>query len=159
MSSRRICAPATDRWRFLRHIILLGYAFIVSAPSMAAESVTMLMETEVLDLDAGTIVAALTEDLMAPAGADVLLAYNANRSPHAVVFPMGEAVGLAFVANVGFDGVSSSDIPNLVFSSEPIDLPFSASDCVVIRTDQGAVFKLGNASEANSGVTFNFAAL
>ena len=35
MSSIRICAPATDRWRSLLHIILLGYTFVVSAPAFA----------------------------------------------------------------------------------------------------------------------------
>jgi hypothetical protein len=98
----------------------------------------------------------LTEDLTTPTGADVQLAYNADRTPHPVVFPVGEGVELAFVASVGFDGISSSDVANLAFSTEPIDLPFSANDCVVIRTDQGMVFKLGNATESGMSITFNY---
>ena len=156
MSSKHICALATDQWRFHTPIILLGYALMVSAPAMAAEIITMEVESQVLDLDAGTIADALTEDLTAPTGADVQLAYNADRTPHAVVFPVGEGVELAFVASVGFDGISASDVANLAFSTEPIDLPFSANDCVVIRTDQGAVFKLGNATESGMSITFNY---
>ena len=156
MSSRHICALATDQWRFHLPIILLGYALTVSAPAMAAEIITMEVESQVLNLDAGTLADALTEDLTTPAGADVQLAYNADRTPHAVVFPVGEGVELAFVAGVGFDGISSSDVSNLAFSTEPIDLPFSANDCVVIRTDQGAVFKLGNATESGMSITFNY---
>ena len=117
------------------------------------------MEVQALNLDAGTVLDPSPEDVIAPAGADIQLAYNADRAPHAVVFPVGESVEMSFVAGVGFDGISSSDTPNLVFSSEPTDLPFSDNDCVVIRTDQGAVFKLGNAVETGLSVTFNYAAL
>ena len=156
MSSSHIFALATDQWRFHTPIILLGYVLMVFAPAMAAEIITMDVESQVLDLDAGTVVDALTEDLTAPTGADVQLAYNADRTPHAVVLPVGEGVELAFVAGVGFDGISSSDVSNLAFSTEPIDLPFSANDCVVIRTDQGTVFKLGNATESGMSITFNY---
>jgi len=98
----------------------------------------------------------LTEELTAPTGADVQLAYNADRTPHVVVFPVGEGVELAFVVSVGFDGISSSDVSDLAFSTEPMDLPFSANDCVVIRTDQGMFFKLGNATESGLSITFNY---
>ena len=156
MNSRHLCALATGRWYFHTPIILLGYALMVSAPAMAAEIITMQVESQALDLDAGTIVDALTGDLTTPTGADVRLAYNADRTPHAVVLPAGEGVEVSFVAGVGFDGISASDVANLVFSTEPIDLPFSANDCVVIRTDQGAVFKLGNATESGMSITFNY---
>lgn len=66
MSSRHICALATDQWRFHLPIILLGYALTVSAPAMAAEIITMEVESQVLNLDAGTLADALTEDLNYP---------------------------------------------------------------------------------------------
>ncbi len=156
MSPRHICALATDQGRFHIPTILLGFTIMVFGPAMAAEIITMEVESQALDLDAGTVADALTEDLMVPTGADVRLAYNADRTPHVVVFPVGEGVELAFVASVGFDGISSSDVSNLAFSTEPTDLPFSANDCVVIRTDQGMVFKLGNATESGMSITFNY---
>ncbi len=159
MSSSHVCALVTDQCRFHTPIILLGYALMISAPAMAAEIITMEVESQVLDLDTGTVVDALTEDLMPPTGADVQLAYNADRTPHAVIFPVGNGVELAFVAGVGFDGISSSDVASLAFSTEPIDMPFSANDCVVIRTDQGTVFKLGNATENGMSITFNYESL
>ncbi len=159
MSSWQICALATDQWRFLTPIILVGCACMVSAPAMAAEIATLEMESQVFDLDAGTAIVASPKDVIALTGADIQLAYNADRTPHAVVVPVTEGVEMSFVAGVGFDGVSSADISKLVFSSEPTDLPFSPEHCVVIRTDQGAVFKIGNAVESGSSVTFNYAAL
>ena len=159
MSLWQIWVPATDQWRFLTAIILVGCAFMVSAPAMAAESATLEMESQVFDLDTGTAIDASPGDVIALTGADVQLAYNADRTPHAVVVPVTEGVEMSFVAGVGFDGVSSADVSNLVFSSEPTDLPFSPEHCVVIRTDQGALFKIGNAAESGSSVTFNYAAL
>ena len=64
-----------------------------------------------------------------------------------------------FVADVAFDGVTAESVADLTFSTEPVDAPFSATDTVVVRTATGAVFKLGNASESDTGVTFNYAAL
>ena len=159
MSPRHICALATDQGRFHIPTILLGFTIMVFAPAMAAEIITMEVESQALDLDAGTVADALTDDLTTPTGADVQLAYNADRTPHVVVFPVGDGVELAFVASVGFDGISSSDVSNLAFTTEPIDLPFSANDCVVIRTDQGMVFKLGNATESGMSITLNYAPL
>ena len=156
MRSRHTYALVTDQWRFHKPIILLAVALVVSAPTMAAEIITVETESQVLDLDAGTIVGALTEDPTVPTGADVKLAYNDDRTPHAVVIPVGEGVEIAFAAGVGFDGISSSDLGSLAFSAEPSDLPFSADDCVVVRTDQGTFFKLGNATESGLSITFNY---
>ena len=159
MQTNTIHPLVTAQWRIAALIVCLSYTLTLFAPVMAAEIVTLEVESQLFDLDAGTVTEPAPEDMTAPAGADIQLAYNADRAPHAVVFPVAEGVEMSFVASVGFDGISSSDIPNLVFSSEPTDLPFSANDCVVIRTDQGAVFKIGNAVESGSSVTFNYAAL
>jgi len=140
---------------FLSSIAMLALAF-VAVDTSAAEIVTMEVETQFLDLDSGSVAEQSPEDVTAPAGADVALAYNADRTPHAVVFPVGEGVEMAYVANVPFDGVSSSDIANLSFSVEPTDLAFSPNDCVVIRTDQSVIFKLGNAVESGFSSTFNY---
>ncbi len=156
MHSNTIHSLVAAQWRIPAIIVFVGYTLTLFAPAMAAEIATLEFESQAFDFNAGTIINLSPEDVIAPAGADVQLAYNADRTPHAVVFPIGEGVEMSFVASVGFDGISSSDIPNLVFSSEPTDLPFSANDCVVIRTDTGAVYKLGNAVESITAVTFNY---
>ncbi|MDX1405512.1 MAG: hypothetical protein R3192_13280 [Woeseiaceae bacterium] len=119
----------------------------------------MNIESDGIDLDTGSVSQTMQVDPAATAGVDVHIAYNADRTPHAVVVPAHSDVELAFVAGTGFDGVSSSDIPLLTFSKEAPDLPFSANDCVVVRTDQGAYFKLGNATETGLSITFNYTAL
>lgn len=156
MSSYEFLAPASARRRIILPVLPLAYFLLVSAPAAAADTVTMNMASQVLDLDAGTVAEASALDPAGSGGADVQLAYNADRTPHAVVMPIGEGVEMAFVAGVGFDGVTSSDLESLTFSAEPTDLAFSADDCVVVRTDQGAYFKLGNASESAMSITFNY---
>ena len=119
---------------------------------------TLAFETEFLDLDANVISAADSDG--DASGADIRIAFNADRSPGAVVF--GEAaagVELAFVAGMSFDGVTAESVAGLTFSAEPVDAPFSASDTVLVRTDSGLLFKLGNAVETETGVTFSYAAL
>jgi hypothetical protein len=126
---------------------------------LATESATLTIETQALDLDTGAVVDTDFGASADPTGEDVKFAYNADRMPHAVVFPAAEGVTLAFVNNVAFDGVSSEDISNLSFSAEPVDLPMESYDTVVVRTSAGAVFKLGNAIESGLSVTFNYAQL
>lgn len=156
MRSINIFALASDQWRINLRASLLVYALLVSMPATAAETITMQVQSQALDLDAGTLAAALPTDPTGSPGADMLLAYNTDRTPHAVVIPVGDGVEMAFAAGVGFDGISSSDLGSLAFSAEPSDLPFSANDCVVVRTDQGTYFKLGNATESGLSVTFNY---
>ena len=161
-SSRGVCSlDKFSKFLLLRNLLsqasiaLLALVF-VAADASAADVVTLEVETQFLDLDSGSVVEQSPEDVTAPAGADVELAYNADRTPHAVVFPVGGGVEMAYVANVPFDSVSSSDIASLSFSSESTDFPFSAINCVVILTDQGAFVKLGNAVESGSSVTFHY---
>ena len=159
MRSKQVCTLTIVQRPILTRIILLAYTFMFAAQATAAEIATLEVEFQGFDLDAGTVIDPSPEDVIVPAGADIRLAYNADRIPHAVVFPFGDGIEMSFVASAGFDGVSLADISNLVFTTEPTNLPFSPQHCVVIRTDQGVVFKLGNAAESGSSVTFNYATL
>ena len=129
--------------------------FVSTVQAFEPVAVTMNVEMQALDLESGTLTETL--DLLEPSDADIQLAYNALRTPHAVVFPAGaRGVELAFVQGVGFDGVTAESVAGLTFSMEPVDLPFSANDTVVVRTPAGAVFKLGNAVESAESVIFNY---
>ena len=136
-------------------------AFLLAASAAQGEGmnlVTLNFESEALDLDSGVVT---TTDIMAEGGgADIRIAYNALRSPSAVVMPDAmSGVELAFVADVAFDGVSAETAAELTFSTQAVDAPFSANDTVVVRTNSGALFKLGNALESDTGITFNYVAL
>ena len=120
------------------------------------EIAIILIETQTLNLDDGVVSDGAGEPTAEPSGADVLFAYNADRTPHVVACPAEEGVEIAFIDNISFDGVSAADVEGLSFSTVPPDLPLENGDTVVIRTDTGAVYKLGNAVESTTAVTFNY---
>jgi hypothetical protein len=70
-----------------------------------------------------------------------------------------EGVELSYLWGVAFDAVTVETVGGLTFSHETIDEPFAAGDTIVVRTDSGAVFKLGNATESDAGVTFDYSEL
>jgi len=142
----------------IRSLFILAFLASPLAYAEGIQTATVAFETEGLDLDTGAVTA--SDILEPPDGTDIRIAYNALRSPRAVVMPgAAEGVELAFVSDVAFDGVTAASLEGLDFSSEPVDAPFSAGDTVVVRTATGAVFKLGNASESGTRVTFNYASL
>ncbi len=120
-----------------------------------ADSATLEFETQALDLDTGTVTEQAPGLLDGTEGADVRIGYHADRIPHAVVFA-GEGVTLAFMSGVSYDSVTAADVSGLSFSEEVIDQALGANDTVVVKTDAGATFKLGNAIEDDAGVTFNY---
>jgi hypothetical protein len=122
------------------------------AQALAADA-TLGFETQALDLDTGTI-ADQIPDLLE--GADILIGYHSDRTPHAVLMPVGEGVTLAVMSNTSYESVTAADVAGLSFSAEVIDQPLEASDTVVVKTDAGATFKLGNVIEDGAGVTFNY---
>ena len=135
---------------------------IVFAPALVQGTdvfnATLAFEAEALDLDTGTVIdTALVDEAD---GTDIRIAYNALRLDAAVVVPGAtEGVELAFVKGVPFGSVTTDSLAGLVFSPYGVDEPFSPFDTVVVRTDTGAVFKLGNASESDTEVTFDYAPL
>ncbi len=130
-----------------------------AAATAEAETVQAVMEMEVqaLDLDSGTVSEAILPDSLEPAGADLRFAYNADRTPHVVaVSSLHEGVELAVLDDIPYDAVSAADVAGLSFSASPPDLPLEPHDTVVVRTDTGAVFKIGNAVESGPSVSFNY---
>jgi hypothetical protein len=137
-------------WRARRICSFCTVALLAAPTAHGAEVLTATLgfETEGLDLDTATVTS--TEIPSVADGTDIRIAYNALRTPGAVVVPSAaEGVELALISRVAFDGVTA----------EAVDAPFSANDTVVVRTATRALFKRGNASESSTGVTFNYASL
>ncbi len=129
---------------------------VPSLQAMAATPATMEFELQALDLDTGTVSDTTGVDVTEPTGADVKFGYHADRVPHCVVVPAAEGVTMAFVDAVSFAAVSAADVAGLSFFAEPLDVPLDPNDTVVLRTDTGAVFKIGNATESGFSVTFDY---
>ena len=145
-------------WRGAAAKVLCAGVLLASHAVQAGEVYTaeLAFQHQALDLDTGTVIEVFTP--MEAGGGDVTLAYNALRPTKAVVIPAAGAEIVLF-EGLAFDGVSSELVADLAFSPEPVDVAFGADVTVVVRTASGAVYKLGNATESTTGVTFNYAAL
>jgi hypothetical protein len=121
-----------------------------------ADSATLEFETQVLDLDTGTVTEQTPDLRSSTEGVDILIGYHADRTPHAVVITAGEGVTFAVMNGVSYDSVTAGDVAGLGFSAEIIDHSIEATDTVVVKTDEGAVFKLGNTVEDDTAATFSY---
>jgi hypothetical protein len=149
---------ATDISRFIRALPMLALLTGPTAQAQGTSVVTLAFEHDGLDLDTGTVTPLAIHG--ENAGADIRVAFNALRSPSAVVMAaVPDGVDIAFLPGVPFDGVGAETAAGVAFATDPVDVPFSASDTVLVRTEEGTLFKLGNASESAAGVTLNYSAL
>ncbi|MCH7781216.1 MAG: hypothetical protein IH848_10240, partial [Acidobacteria bacterium] len=136
-------------------------ALVMPQPALANPIVpfTLAFEREGLDLDTGTIVPIEPWTLAvnpADPQPDFVLAYNSERTVCAVVFHNRmNGVEIAFLDGVAFNLVDSADLAGLSFTAAMIDQPFEIGDSVVLRTDMGAHYLLGNPIEDAAGVTFD----
>lgn len=141
-------------------VVVVGFFGLVAGPQADVLTTTVAFETQALELDSGAVldVGPVVRDELS--GADVRFAYHADRTPHAVVLPASpQGVELAFLDDVAFHEVTAADVAGLGFSAGPVDVPFESYDTVVVRTDTGALFKIGNALESDRAVTFTYARL
>ncbi len=139
----------------------IGLALVVCAAVswhqvMAATPAMMEFESQALDLDTGTVSDTTGVEATQPTGADVKFGYHADRVPHCVVVPAAAGITMAFLDAVSFAAVSAADVVGLSFFAEPLDVPLDPNDTVVLRTDTGAVFKIGNVTESGFSVTFDY---
>ncbi len=140
--------------------LLVMAAAMANTPEVPAVFTASLdFETQALDLDTGNIVERMPFGLPISDDTDVYMAFNAGRIPHAVIVPVGVSTEIAYMQGVAYDVVTAEDIVNLEFSREPPDLPLAPMDTVVIRTNSGQVFKLGNCEESESWVAFDYKAV
>ncbi len=134
-------------------VTLIGVTLSVQA--MAA-SETLEFETHGLDLDTGTVVESGPSQVIEPNGADFFVAYNADIIPHAVLVLASEQVGIAFLNNIALTDITLDSITGLTFTADSMDQPLEQNDTVIVRTDTGSIFKLGNAVESETSVTINY---
>jgi len=140
----------------VRLAMLIAASSICTVQANEIASITLGFEGQALDLETGAVVESLGP--VGASDADIRLAYNALRPTKAVVIPEA-GVEMVLFEGMAFDGVTSDSLADLLFAPEPVDVAFGADVTVVVRTAGGAVYKLGNAVESTSGVTFNYARL
>lgn len=151
--------PYSNRSRLsaiLRSVFIISLFVLIgglSSQAMAA-SATLEFEAQGLDLDTGAVVDA--GPVAEPTGADLIIAYNADAVPHSVAVPAGAGVEILYLDNTPFANVTAASISGLAFTPKSTGLPLELNDTVVIRTDAGTLFKVGNAVEEGTSVTISY---
>ena len=157
-TSRQTYSNLSGLPAMLRSIFIISLFVLVgglSSQAMAA-SATLEFEAQGLDLDTGAVVDVATGPLAGSTGADIRIAYNADVVPHSVAVPAGAGVEMLYLDNTSFANVTAASVSGLTFTSNATDLPLELNDTVVIRTDTGALFKVGNAVEDGVSVTVSY---
>jgi len=125
---------------------------------------SMVFEFQSFDLDTGTV-QPNPPDLRPEAEQDLIFGYNSPVVPHATAFHNtlhNTGRKLAFLADTPFETVDFSNIATAVFSESLSGEPFGHGDTVILFTDKGSYFKVGNPIEVDpqpgdSGlVTFDY---
>ncbi len=107
------------------------------------------------DLDADEVLNAVT----LPDAADFFFSYNDGGSNH-IRLLQNENTGteIAFLDGTPFEAVDCGVVDTVVFTTNPIDVPFDPDDTIIIRTADGNVFTIGNpADNGDFSVTFSYA--
>lgn len=149
----------TQFGRAMCRATLLFAVLVLPLGNAIAANTTLQFETQALDLDTGTVSEAFGMPTMEADTSDIKIAYHADRPQHAVLIPATDTVSFAVLPGVSYANATLADTTNLSFTSSPIDSLADVSGTVIVRTDTGAVFKLGNAVESATAVTFDYAPL
>jgi len=137
--------------------VLLGTIVLAAASGLsglvaAPEIRTLRFHADCLDLDTGVVMSCKQVDTW-----DVEIDYWAPTAVHAIV-RQNLALGLeiAFVEDLAFADVTAAHVTDAVFSSDPAHVQFHSGTVLLVRTDQGAVFKLGLPTESAGEVTLTY---
>ena len=157
-TSRQTYSNLSGLPAMLRSIFVISLFVLIgglSSQAMAA-SATLEFEAQGLDLDTGAVLDAGPGPVGEPNGADIIIGYNADVVPHSVAVPGGAGVEMLYLDNTPFGGVTAASVGGLTFTSNATGLPLELNDTVVIRTEAGTLFKVGNAVEGGTSVTISY---
>jgi len=122
---------------------------------------TLAFELQCLDLDTGIVSMPCVGPLEFEPRWDIVIAYHSERSRHAVVSGNASSgVAIATLEDRAFEQVGPQDVDGADFRVGRAALRSAGPDSVyLIRTDRGAIYKLGRLAEAGSSVSVDYALL
>ncbi|MDX1495331.1 MAG: hypothetical protein R3253_14790 [Longimicrobiales bacterium] len=112
------------------------------------------------DLDTGVLVECSFGLCPSDDAWDVWIQFNSQGDPQAVVrHNGGNGVEIAHLDGVALADLTDADVDGATFSVDPIDAPFGPNTVVLVRTDEGNVYALGNPTENTLLLTATFDAM
>lgn len=148
----QVALLATYLRRYALPLTLILSANLIHAAE--PQTVSLKFEIQTLDLDQNLV---LNNEVMSANydGADILIAYHADRAPHATLV-VDSGTRISWILGKPLAEVAVDDITNAVFSDQMEDLPFESGNSVLVKTPDGSIFLIGEASEASDGVSFRY---
>lgn len=91
---------------------------------------------------------------------DVWVEFDSQGDPQAVI-RQNEliSVEIAYIDGVALGDLTDADVDGATFTMDPVDAPFGPTTVVLVRTDQGNVYALGNPTEQTLLLTATFEAM
>lgn len=88
---------------------------------------------------------------------DIYVEFDSQSDPQAII-RQNQSIGveIAHVTGVAFADLTEADVDGATFSTELSDEPFAPGNVVLIKTDQGSVYALGNPVETTLTLEVTF---
>ena len=129
----------------------------VTLPTRAQTSTQSLrFQVQCLDLDGGLVIARMGPDGF-QAGWDVMIAYHSGRAHHGVVVGnQASGIRIARLEGRPYEQTTHVDAAGASFLADPPHRSATPDAVYLIRTDRGALFKLGRVTEYGPTVTLDY---
>lgn len=112
------------------------------------------------DLDTGEITECPFSICSTQEAWDLYVYYSSASSPHSVIRQNQNAgVEIAHLTGVTLEGLTEADYESAAFTTDLVADPFDSGRVILIRTDQGRVYALGNPVEDSAAQTLTFDAV
>jgi len=123
-------------------------------PNLEVHSTFVGFTNHYLDLESGLIDTVISPDI--PNGiTDLRNSFSSSRDIHATIVQQSGRE-IAYLGAGPFSAVTDRDLDTATFTSETIDIPFDSTTILLLKTDLGAIYKLGNPVEDIDGVRFDY---
>ena len=121
------------------------------------DSYTIRFSRERPNLDSGEITTCQFGLCPTSEGWDVWAYDNGSSTPRAIIRPnQTTGVEIAHLVGVVFEELTEADVAGAEFTTERVEIPFDAWRVVLVRTDTGTLFALGNPAEDLTALTLTF---
>ena len=150
------CTASSDSVEVASEEAVLA-SLTVSCTYSSADPYTVRFSRERPNLDNGEITECPFGLCPTSEGWDFYVHYNSSTDPHAVIRQnQSISVETAHLPGVTLETLTEEDLDGAVFTTDLVTDPFDAERVILIKTDLGAIYALGNPVENDTAQTLSF---